>query len=166
MRLLTFLLLTSLFFTCSPDSPDEAATSSIVNKTSAPAPGVTPQPTVEIEGDLAATALTGAAASDCSCTLQLDGSDESFFNFDWKGDAGTIGLNGHTINLRRGASLSVGGQSVDSYLHENDQFRVQTRLQKEGDDSAGGGTYSGSVKVTDKLNGAKMKATVVGSCAC
>lgn len=166
MRFLSCLLLFALFLSCSADAPSGAA-----NETSGPAPGVTPQPTVETNGEITPAPFSNLPELDgnCDCTLRLDGhdgDDELFFIFSKKGGAGVIGLNGQQISVERSASLQAAGGAIDTYLHENEQFIVHTKLRREGKDGEDGSVYSGSVEAIDKESGARLKAVVLGSCSC
>lgn len=99
----------------------------------------------------------------CSCRLRLDsaeGEDDLFFAFNLKDGPGIISLNGERQVVQRGASLSSGSGN-ESYLHQNDRYRIQTSLTDEG-----GTEQSGRVKITNLETEEKTIVRVVGNCQC
>lgn len=168
MRSSLLLLLFGLFTACG--SNDQASAD-----VSTPAPEVSPSQTEE-EGGLSSSTLASYPKDlidGCDCSLRKDGAEagsgnDLFFVFNWENGPGRIGLNGRETTVERGASLSTGKEADDyaSYLHENDQFRIQTSLTKEGTSGDEGGEYSGKVKVVDKESGARLVVNVVGTCSC
>jgi hypothetical protein len=162
MRYLFVLSLVFILFSCKSDAPDGELTAP---ETSAPAPGVTPTPAISGSESMKPGELVDFSQVDvaCSCRLKLDsaeGEDDLFFAFNLENGPGVISLNGERQVVQRGASLSSGGGN-DSYLHQNDRYRIQTSLTDEG-----GTEQSGRVKITDSQTGEKTIVRVVGNCQC
>jgi len=161
MRYLLALSLLLVFVSCKSDASeiDGAA------ETSAPAPGVQPAPAITGSDAMKPGELADFSQVDqaCSCSLRMDsaaGEDDLFFAFNLEDGPGIISLNGERQVVQRGASLSSGSGN-ESYLHQNDRYRIQTSLTDEGGDA-----QSGQVKITDSETGEKTIVRVVGSCKC
>ncbi|MEM9525818.1 MAG: hypothetical protein AAGA31_04365 [Bacteroidota bacterium] len=172
IRPVLLFLLFSLFSACGTNDQPVASTPT---GTSDPAPGVVPA-AAEEEAGLNSSTLAEYPKDlidGCDCSLRKDGAaagtdNDLFFVFNWENGPGRIGINGQEVTVARGASLSTGQAIEDysSYLHENEQFRIQTSLTKEGTSGEEGGEYSGKVKVVDKESGARLVVNVVGTCSC
>lgn len=162
MRYLFALSLVFILFSCKSDAPDGELTAP---ETSAPAAGVNPIPAITGSESMQPGELADFSQVDegCSCRLRLDsaeGEDDLFFAFNLEDGPGIISLNGERQVVQRGASLSSGGGG-DSYLHQNDRYRIQTSLTDEG-----GTEQSGRVKITDSETGEKTIVRVAGTCQC
>ncbi len=167
-------LLSLFFFTCllaCSAEPQEGSAGS------GPAPGTTPSPAVVTSGKLEAGKLTAYPAEhiiDCDCRFRLDptpaGYDEAdlFFVFNWQRGGGVISLNGRDCLVQRGASLGTSGTDniYSSYLHQSDDFNVQTSVTEEGPAEHDRRSFSGKVRVTHLKTGEKLIANVVGTCGC
>jgi len=152
----------------------QADTKPAANETTTPAPGVAPQAAETGTDDLTSSTLVSFPkqhVTGCNCSLRKDGApdEDLFFVFNWQtGGTGVISLNGQEILVAEGAVLSSGQQAegFSSYLHENEQYRIQTSLNEEGASGDAGSMQSGKVKVTDKASGAKLVVNVTGLCSC
>ncbi|NJC26876.1 hypothetical protein [Neolewinella antarctica] len=188
MRYPLFLSLTVCFACSSDPAPgtgdpdsyrDNSTTSGLApTETSQPAPGVTPESPISGDANVEFTGLTGYPSTDvirdCACALSIDGAydeaDETAYLFVYNFDEGpgVLGINGEEVvlewNKNQGTTDSADG--LDIYIHENDQYRVTSKLVDEGPAGDEGRMYSGTVRVEDKETGKWREARIMGDCSC
>ncbi|MEM7571364.1 MAG: hypothetical protein AAF433_00635 [Bacteroidota bacterium] len=161
------LLVCCLSFSCQSDAPADQTppvTTSVQATPDLP-PSATVSGTIEV-GTF--EDWTGNLDGSCWCLLQLDPdtTNNYCFAFARNGIAGKMNLDGQREVLRRGATVSPSGSKTYlSFLHENDQYRVQTSLnQKDSDEESI--YYSGSLTILRKADGQETEAPVSGNCGC
>ena len=128
------LLLTLLLFTCdappSPSLSQEDPAQSPAQTSSAPAPGVTPRPTVSGDLDYRLMELDDLEyVEGCSVLLSPDGAVDGYvlgFGFPPSSAEGNFG-GSHQI-LSYVSEKMVGNQTI--YVHSNENYEVTTTLVK------------------------------------
>ncbi|OAV46277.1 hypothetical protein [Lewinella sp. 4G2] len=177
MRYLFFFLLTAALAACSSPEPVNTndATSGPAEEISLPAPGISERPAItgEAEIDLTGLAEFPTQLQGCSCALTLDAPVDDFdsdylFVFGYGRGDGVIGIDGQELQVRWDRQPQDLDSDVDEdvYVHEDDTYRVVTRLYEEGDTGFGGTMFSGSVRVIVKATGAYKQARITGDCSC
>lgn len=178
MRNILSLFLAFFLVACS-SSPEQSTSDRALDsdpiETSEPAPGVTAEPAVTGDADIQLTGLSNFpdAVDGCSCALNLDAALEEddgsvyLFVYNFDNGPGVIGINGAEVELPWIKNeREIPDQDRETYLHENNRYRVETSLMDEGPATDEGRIYSGTVKIVVKQTGKYLLARVVGSCSC
>ena len=159
------LLLCLLFLACGSTEADQASVTTPV-ETSAPAPGVTPQPPAV--GELAYQVLTLADLQEvegCSVLLTLDdGTDGYVLSFGYPPEVAEGHFGGQHRVLNFVEEQQEGEQTL--YVHSNEAYEVRTTLRPEGQVGDEVMAVSGTVVVREVTSGKELRLTVVGEQGC